>query len=63
MGMHAASILVSLKNLVNPYSPPNYLFWAAVPTLAAFITLFLLRERDQLLTLGRRPVLEKTVRS
>lgn len=54
LGMHAVSVLVSLKNLVNPYTAPNYLFWAAIPTLAALVALFLLRERDQLFVLGRR---------
>ncbi|ESA38933.1 hypothetical protein N836_29505 [Leptolyngbya sp. Heron Island J] len=54
LGMHSVSVLVSLKNLVNPYTAPNYLFWAAIPTLAALIALFLLRERDQLFVLGRR---------
>lgn len=63
LGMHSASILVSLKHLLNPYSPPNYLFWAAVPTLAALITLFLLRQRDRLFTLGRRPLSKKTIHS
>ncbi len=56
LGMHAVSVLVSLKALVNPYTAPNFLFWAAIPTLAALLTLFLLRERDQLLILGRRHV-------
>lgn len=63
LGMHATSILVSVNKLFNPYSAPNYLFWAAIPTLAALITLFLLRERDQLLTLGQRRLVEGTIRS
>lgn len=54
LGMHTLSVLVSLKVLVKPFEAPNFLFWAAIPTLAALITLFLLRERDQLFILGRR---------
>ena len=51
LGMHAVSTLSTYKELLNPYEPPNHLFWAAVPLLAALITLFLLREEDNLLTL------------
>lgn len=51
LGMHAVSTLSTYKELLNPYEPPNHLFWAAVPLLAALIALFLLREEDNLLTL------------
>lgn len=53
LGMHAVSTLSTYKELFNPYEPPNHLFWAAVPTLAASIALFLLRKEDNLLTLSR----------
>ena len=53
LGMHAVSTLSTYKELFNPYEPPNHLFWAAVPTLAALIALFLLRQEDNLLTFSR----------
>jgi putative oxidoreductase len=54
LGMHAVSTLSTYKELFNPYEPPNHLFWAAVPTLAALIALFLLRQEDNLLSFSRR---------
>ncbi|MEO1402339.1 MAG: DoxX protein [Cyanobacteria bacterium J06635_1] len=51
LGMHAVSVLVAHGPLLDPYTPPNTLFWAGVPTLGAIIALFLLRDRDQLFTL------------
>ncbi|MEM8719036.1 MAG: DoxX protein [Cyanobacteria bacterium P01_G01_bin.39] len=48
LGMHAVSTLATYQELFNPYEPPNHLFWAAVPTLAALIALFLLRKEDNL---------------
>ncbi len=48
--MHAVSMLASYQQLLNPYEPPNHLFWAGVPVLGALIALFLLRNSDQLLT-------------
>lgn len=53
LGMHAISTLASYEPLLNPYTPPNHLFWAAVPTLGALIALFLMRKEDQLLTFSR----------
>ncbi|MEO1297462.1 MAG: DoxX protein [Cyanobacteria bacterium J06636_16] len=50
LGMHAVSTLSSYEPLLNPYTPPNHLFWAAVPTLGAIFALFLMRKEDQLLT-------------
>lgn len=52
LGMHAVSTLSSYEPLLNPYTPPNHLFWAAVPTLGAIFALFLLRKEDQMLTLS-----------
>ena len=51
LGMHAISTLSSYKELFNPYEPPNHLFWAAVPLLAALVALFLLRKEDYLLAI------------
>lgn len=52
--MHIVSVLVAYEPLLKPYTPPNILFWAGIPTLGALIALFLLRDRDQLFTLSRR---------
>jgi len=54
LAMHAASVLVTLGQLANPYQSPNHLFWAGVPTLAAMLMLFLLRDADRLLALDAR---------
>ena len=54
LGMHAVSTLSTYKELINPYEPPNHLFWAAVPLLAALIALFLLRKEDTLLTVAAK---------
>lgn len=51
LGMHAVSVLSTLGRLINPYEPPNHLFWAGVPVLAAILVLFLLRDSDRLWTL------------
>ncbi|OZH54429.1 DoxX protein, partial [Hydrocoleum sp. CS-953] len=51
LGMHLISVLSTYKQLLNPYAPGNQLFWAAVPTLAAMIGLFLLKDEDRLFTL------------
>ena len=53
LGMHAVSTLSTYKELLNPYEPPNHLFWAAVPLLAALVALFLVRKEDNLFTLDR----------
>ena len=52
LGMHAVSTLSTYKELFNPYEPPNHLFWAAVPLLAALIALFMLRKEDTLLSVA-----------
>ncbi|MEM8676945.1 MAG: DoxX protein [Cyanobacteria bacterium P01_G01_bin.67] len=51
LGMHTVSTFSTYKELLNPYEPPNHLFWAAVPLLAALIALFLLRKEDILLSM------------
>ena len=52
LGMHATSVVSTYQQLLNPYEPPNPLFWAGVPVLGALIALFMLRKCDQLLTLS-----------
>ncbi len=52
LGMHAVSVLSTYQQLLNPYQPPNHLFWAGVPVLGALIALFILRKSDRLLTLN-----------
>lgn len=53
LGMHAVSTLSTYQELLDPYRPPNHLFWAAVPLLAAIIALFILRKEDNFLTIGK----------
>lgn len=50
--MHAASTAATYAQLLNPWSGdrPQLLFWAAVPVLAAMVALFILRDRDRLLS-------------
>jgi uncharacterized membrane protein YphA (DoxX/SURF4 family) len=46
--LHAASVLVSIPRLLNPWNPvSNHLFIAGVPVLAAFVALYLLRDADR----------------
>lgn len=54
MVMHGLSTLSTYERLMDPYSSVNHLFWAAVPTLAALIALFMLRDYDTLLTVKDR---------
>ncbi|MGB3639158.1 MAG: DoxX protein [Rivularia sp. (in: cyanobacteria)] len=56
LGMHIVSVLSTYKQLFNPYETPNTLFWAAVPALGGLIALFLLRDKDEFLTvkMGRQ---------
>jgi len=48
--MHVATTVVSLKLHLDPFGTPNILFWANWPILGALIALFLLRDRDRLLS-------------
>ncbi len=50
LGMHIVSVLSTYQKLLNPYESPNTLFWAAVPALGGLIALFLLRDKDEWLT-------------
>ena len=48
MLLHAVSVLVSWRQLADPWADPvNHLFIAGVPVLGAFIALFLLRDFDR----------------
>ena len=53
--LHTISTLSTWKQLAAPFGE-NHLFLAAIPVLAGFATLFLLRREDTLLTLGGRGV-------
>lgn len=50
--LHAISTFSSYKQYLAPYDGPNILFFAAWPMLAACLTLYLLRDKDVMLTLG-----------
>lgn len=46
--LHAISVLVSWRQLIEPWADPaNHLFIASVPVLGGFIALFLLRHLDR----------------
>ncbi|MGH6873414.1 MAG: DoxX family protein [Aestuariivirgaceae bacterium] len=48
MLLHAVSVLVSWRQLADPWADPvNHLFIAGIPVLGAFIALFLLRSFDR----------------
>ncbi len=47
LALHAVTVLVSWRQLVDPWGDPaNHLFIAGVPVLGALIALFLLRHWD-----------------
>lgn len=48
LAMHTVSTLATWQQLLTPFTPPNHLFWAAVPTLAAIALLFVLRDQDRI---------------
>ncbi|WP_421709777.1 hypothetical protein [Algihabitans sp.] len=52
LAMHAVSVVSSFPRLLDPFTPPNHLFWAGVPVLGLLVALFLLRNRDSLFTLS-----------
>lgn len=45
---HGVSTFSSWRQYLDPYAEANILFFAAIPMLAACLTLFLLRDRDRL---------------
>ncbi|MEX0709074.1 MAG: hypothetical protein WD078_14010 [Woeseia sp.] len=53
LAMHTVSTLSSFRQYLAPFDGPNILFFAAWPMLAACIALFLLRDEDTLLSVGR----------
>lgn len=53
LGLHTISTLSTWRQLVDPFGE-NHLFIAAIPVLAAFVALFLLRHQDTLLTIDDR---------
>ncbi len=53
MVIHALSTLSTWERMIAPYEGVNHLFWAAVPALGALIVLFMLRDEDTLLTVGK----------
>ena len=56
LALHAVSVLVSWRQLLDPWGDPaNHLFIAGVPVLGGLIALFLLRHWDQgVLVIGER---------
>jgi len=50
--LHAVSTFSSFKQYLAPFDGPNLLFFAAWPMLAACLALFLLRDKDRLLTIS-----------
>lgn len=51
--LHSVSTFSSYQQYLSPYSGPNLLFFAAWPMLAACLALYLLREEDKMLILGK----------
>ena len=49
--LHAVSTLATYQELLSPFGA-NHMFLAALPVLAAFIVLFLLRRHDRLWSIG-----------
>jgi putative oxidoreductase len=48
LALHAVTVLVSWRELLNPWGGPvNHLFIAGVPVVGALLALFLLRHWDQ----------------
>jgi hypothetical protein len=52
--LHAVSTVSSYKKYLAPFQPPNLLFFAAIPMLAACFVLYYLRDADVLWTIKRR---------
>jgi uncharacterized membrane protein YphA (DoxX/SURF4 family) len=52
LALHAISTVATWRELLAPFGD-NHLFLAALPTLAAFVALFLLRRRDTLWSVAR----------
>lgn len=52
--MNLISLLVSYRQILDPYDGANQLFVASIPVAAASLVLFLLRDRDTWLTVARQ---------
>lgn len=52
---HTVTTAVSASRLLPPYEIHQLLYFGSLPMLAACIALFLMRERDTMLTLGGEP--------
>jgi putative oxidoreductase len=52
--LHAVSTVSSYKKCLEPFQPPNLLFFAAIPMLAACFALYYLRDADMLWTVERK---------
>jgi putative oxidoreductase len=52
--LHTVSTLASYQKYLNPLQPPNLLFFAAIPMLAACFVLYYLREADELWTIKKK---------
>jgi putative oxidoreductase len=52
--LHAASTIFSYKKYLAPFQPPNLLFFAAIPMLAACFALYYVRDADVLWTVERK---------
>jgi len=57
LALHAISTIASWRQLTTPFSQGHHLFVAAIPVLAGFITLYILRDRDTLWALDNLPAL------
>ena len=52
LAFHAVSTMSSFKQYLAPFEGPNLLFFASWPMLAACLALFLLRDRDRMLSVS-----------
>ncbi|MEL6371146.1 MAG: hypothetical protein AAFR03_10550 [Pseudomonadota bacterium] len=53
MVIHGVGTALTYERLINPFEGPNHLFIAAIPVLGALIALFIMRDEDTILTIGR----------
>jgi len=53
--LHGVSTLSAFRQYLTPFEGAHLLFFAAWPMLAACMALYLLRDHDNLFTLGRAP--------
>ena len=52
--VHFISVATTAPRMLHPYAPGNHLFFTAVPVLAAFLALYLLRADDRWSLDGQR---------